>query len=423
MKKIAKKSAIFMLFVLITPACSPAKMIPTEVSTGLQNSSPEKTYSVTIPAQDSSPEIPTQTILSEEIKSEIAAGNPNNTDVSIQVESDFNTLQENFVQLYKQASSGVVSVMADDLDGFTISSGFFVDDQGHIVTSYHGVKTESGLIITTSSGEQIPANLIGKDADSDIAVLKVELPPERLFPLPLGDSDEVRVGQIVSAIGNPFGLESSMTTGIVSGIGQGFRYFRDMLGGKGVFPSEIILTDTAINPGNSGGPLINLNGEVIGINNHVVTSGNGRQNSGIAFALPIDLAKPVIEALIQKGVYQYPHMGLSSVDELSSREREALGLSDLSGIYITEVEPGGPAEQAGMIAGSIESNIPGLLIGGDLITAVDGHEVDRYDQLYAYLIKHTIPDETVILTVMREGEQMEFEVQIDSRPESKNEGW
>ena len=214
-----------------------------------------------------------------------------------------------------------------------------------------------------------------------------------------------------------------MTTGIVSGIGQGLRYLRRTLGEKALFPGEVILTDAAVNMGNSGGPLLSLDGRVIGINTTVITAGDGGQLSGMSLALPINVAQPILTALIEEGEFEYPYLGFSSMDELTSREREMLGLESERGIYVTQVEPDGPAEKAGLTAGEADTGIPNLPGGGDLITAVDGQPVNRFDQLFVYLIKHKSPGDTVTLSVLREGQLEELPLELGSRPRTKNQDW
>ena len=417
MAQIAKISAICLTIVFIVPACFPANTIQTEVPSAPQNAEFEITRAVTTPEPKYSPQVQTPTSVNT-----LSAGlDPQHSDAGVSFNSDLLSLQIDFLELYAQSRPGVVSVTSSELDGLSVSSGFFIDDVGHVVTSYHGVKTESDLAVTTLSGDMFPARMVGKDPDSDIAVLKVEIPAGNFVPLPLGVSDDLQVGQIVAAIGNPFGLQGSMTTGIVSGLGQGLRYFRETLGGHALFPGEIIMTDTTMNQGNSGGPLLNLNGEVVGINSTVITSGDDRLTTGVAFSLPIDIARPIINALIQNGIFKYPYLGFSSIDELNFQEKKTLGILEVNGIYITEIEPGGPAEKAGLRAGSMDSEVPNLSLGGDLITGIDGQSVNRYDQLYAYLIKHKQPGDEITLTVVRGNRHEDIKLQLGNRPKPEYE--
>jgi 2-alkenal reductase len=270
-----------------------------------------------------------------------------------------------------------------------------------------------------TSGYKIYGTVIGTDLDSDLAVVKVNAPASELHPLPLGDSDTLSVGQTVIAIGNPFGLSGTMTTGIISALGRTLNSQRDAPGGGFFTAGDIIQTDAAINPGNSGGPLFNLNGEVIGVNRAIRTtnySDTGEPvNSGIGFAIAINIIKRVTPVLIENGKYDYPYLGISSIDELSLPQIEALGLKSFTGAYVTTVTPNSPADQAGIRAGE-EISSAGLPAGGDLIIAIDGRTIQRFDDLLRYLINNKSPGEDVILTVLREEEQVDVTITLGKRP-------
>ena len=328
-----------------------------------------------------------------------------------------------FARLYRDVRPSVVTVKSGTLIGANIGTGFVLDGEGRIVTGYHVVKTGSNLEVKFSTGEIVPASLVGKDEISDLAVLKMEAPAGELIPLKLGISDRVMIGQTVAAIGNPYGLEGTMTTGIISGAGQGLRYFQEMLGGGGNLLGEIIVTDTPINPGNSGGPLINSTGEVIGIIRNVITTREKNQFSGIAFALPVDIAKPIIKSLVEQGYYVHPELGFSAADQLTLEEIESLELPVINGIYVTGIEPGGPAEDAGLIAASDESNAADLAPGGDLILAVDNTILEKYSQLMAYVIKEKQPGDVIKFTVLRGEQEIVIPLTIGIKKDTASDDW
>jgi 2-alkenal reductase len=224
----------------------------------------------------------------------------------------------------------------------------------------------------------------------------------------------------VIAIGNPFGLSGTMTVGIVSGLGRTLRSMHTTADGGTFSAGDIIQTDAAINPGNSGGPLINLNGEVIGINQAIrtdnVSASGDPLNSGVGFAIPINIVKRVIPSLIASGSYDYPYLGITSTNEISLIEQEALGLATSNGVYITGVTPGTPADRAGLRAGTSDTSVLGLQAGGDLITAIDDQPVRNFNDLIAYLTKYKGPGDTVMLTVIRGEQEIEVEVVLDKRP-------
>ena len=327
--------------------------------------------------------------------------------------------QDALVSLYEQVMPGIVSLQVVGDAGGSLGSGFVYDDQGHILTNYHVVEGANQVEVDFTSGYKIYGTVVGTDLDSDLAVVKVNAPVSELHPLPMGDSNALKVGQTVIAIGNPFGLSGTMTTGIISALGRTLESQRDAPNGGFFTAGDIIQTDAAINPGNSGGPLFNLNGEVIGINRAIRTTnytGTGEPvNSGIGFAIAINIVKRVTPVLITDGKYDYPYLGITSIDELSLPQIEALGLQSFTGAYVTSVTPNGPADKAGIRAGEQNSS-SGLNAGGDLIVAIDGLSIQRFDDLLRYLINNKGPGETVVLTVLRNEEQVDVNITLGKRP-------
>ncbi len=330
--------------------------------------------------------------------------------------------QELLVSLYERVIPGIVSIQVATDAGGSQGTGFVFDKQGHIITNEHVVEGQTAMQVSFTSGFKAYATLVGVDKDSDIAVIKVDAPESELFPLTLGDSYQLKVGQKVIAIGNPFGLSGTMTTGIISALGRTLPSNREVASGGGFFSAgDLIQTDAAINPGNSGGPLFNLNGEVIGINRAIRTvssTASGEPvNSGIGFAIAINIAKRVVPEIIKNGKYDYPYMGISSIDDLGIEEIKALGLPQFTGAYVTNVVPGGPAAKAGIRAGTKDVGLgPNLLGGGDLIIAMDGVPIKNFDELLRYLINYKSPGDKLVLTVLRNGEQMEIPLTLDKRP-------
>lgn len=328
-------------------------------------------------------------------------------------------LDGTLVALYEKVNPGVVAIQVLTNDGGGLGSGFVIDKEGHVVTNYHVIEGFNDLEVDFPSGFKTRGEVIGTDTDSDLAVIKVEAPQEELFPLPLGDSARLKVGQTVIAIGNPFGLNSSMTTGIVSALGRTLESMRAAPGGNNFTAGDIIQTDTAINPGNSGGPLINLDGEVIGINRAIRTlnfsADSEPVNSGIGFAVAINVVKRVVPALIEKGSFDYPYIGISSLDDISLLEQEALGLPSSIGAYVTSVSAGSPAAEAGLQGGERQTEFQ-IPAGGDLITAIDGQPVRNFSDLLSYLINYKNPGDKVTLTVIRDNKTFDVEVTLDRRP-------
>ncbi len=328
--------------------------------------------------------------------------------------------QDVLISLYEAVYPGVVSIQVATASGGAQGSGFVFDSAGHVVTNQHVVDGAQAIEIDFSSGFKAYGKVIGVDLDSDLAVIKVDAPAAELHPLTLGDSYVLKVGQPVAAIGNPFGLSGTMTLGIVSALGRTLPSNRQSPGGGNFSAADLIQTDAAINPGNSGGPLFNLNGEVIGLNRAIRTESANASgepvNSGIGFAIASNILRRVIPSIIATGKYDYPYMGLSSVDELPLAEIELLGLTQSTGVYVMNVQPGSPAEKAGILAGDRPTEIKGLNAGGDLIIAIDGQSVKNFNEMMRYLINNKGAGDTVTLTVLRGGQQVDVVVTLGKRP-------
>jgi len=328
---------------------------------------------------------------------------------------EYLSLQDTFVELYENVSPGVVAIRTlGPMEG-SLGSGFVYNNEGYIVTNYHVIENQADLEVTFASGNKYRGRIIGIDQDSDLAVIKVDVSDNELFPLPLGSNSQTKVGQIVIAIGNPFGLERTMTIGILSGKGRTIWSQRTGSAGSVFASGDIIQTDAAINPGNSGGPLLNLNGEVIGVNESILTSGYEKVSSGVAFAISVDTVKRIVPDLIAKGKFDYPYLGIFSLGEITLIAQETLGLPRSTGVYVTDVAPGSPAERAGILAGDLETNLPGVSAGGDLIIAVDGHEVLNFNDLIVYITLNKRPGDKIIVTIIRGSEQLNLEVVLEKR--------
>ncbi|NMC78474.1 MAG: PDZ domain-containing protein [Chloroflexi bacterium] len=327
---------------------------------------------------------------------------------------------ELLVALYQHVNPGVVAIQTVGQQGAGLGSGFVFDRLGHIVTNYHVVEGAEDLEVDFPSGYKVRGTVIGTDLDSDLAVIEVDVPADELTVLPLGDSEKLQVGQTVVAIGNPFGLSSTMTLGIISAKGRTLESLRQTSDGDYFWTGDIIQTDASINPGNSGGPLLNLNGEVVGVNRAIRTTGVSATgellNSGIGFAVSVNIVRRVVPVLIEQGAYDYPYLGISAREELSLMEQEILGLSQTTGAYILSIEPGSPADEAGLKGGTRTTEITNFLAGGDLIIAVDQRPVRVFGDVLGYMLTQKSPGDSMEFTILRDGEEKEVTVILGKRP-------
>ncbi len=331
--------------------------------------------------------------------------------------------------LFEKTQQSVVQVSGTPLSdnmfsGAPLGSGFIYDDSGHIITNHHVVagSDPNDISITFLDGTVYRASVVGTDQYTDLAVLRVEddIPTYKLVPLPLGDSLELLVGQRVVAIGNPFGLSGSMTEGIVSGLNRLIPVYQDPFSPVAVPPAfsipDVIQTDAAINPGNSGGPLLNMQGEVIGINSAILSATGGF--AGVGFAIPSHTVAKIAPILIERGFFQHPWLGISGTD-MTPEIAQAIGLIEPRGFLVIDAEPDGPADSAGIQGGDtppVQLSGRELSLGGDVILAINDIDVRKIDDILGYLQQAKEVGETVTLTAWREGEIIELDVTLGARP-------
>jgi 2-alkenal reductase len=304
----------------------------------------------------------------------------------------------------------VVCITAPQRYGECVGSGFVIDDEGHVVTNNHVATAAPELLVTLADEHTVAAEVVGTDPGSDLAVLKIDVPADELTVAELGNSATLRVGQRAIAIGNPFGLERTITTGIISSLGRTLT--RD---DSNFQIAEVIQTDAAINPGNSGGPLLDSQGKVIGVNT-AIASASG-VNSGVGFAIPVDIVAKVVPELMANGRYRHPWLGVGG----SSITPEMVEAGDLpvdTGVLISQVELNSPAAKAGLQGGDRQVSVSGLpmVFGGDIVIAINDQEVKRFDDVVNYLASSTSVGDEVSLTVIRGGEEMTIDVTLKERP-------
>ena len=329
--------------------------------------------------------------------------------------------------IYERASPSVVNIESRSSNDEDIrrGSGFIYDERGHIITNAHLVKDATSLSVTLQNAYVVEARLLGLDSFSDLAVLKVAAASERLPPLSLGNSASLKVGQRAISIGNPFGLNSSMTLGIISGLGRTLRSAEliDSSLAAGFNNPSIIQIDAPIHPGNSGGPLLNSQGLVIGIATAMRSDSGLFQ--GVGFAVPADTMRRVVPELMARGQVDYPWMGISVAPEEGGFGVAGLGAAlDLPterGVLLRGVTEGSPADRAGLRGGQMIVDVRGrpVCAGGDLIVAINGHYIENLDDLLSYLILHTRPGDAIELLVIRDKSAFEISLTLQSRPDAK----
>ena len=332
----------------------------------------------------------------------------------------FTEEERNNIAVYEKVAEGVVNVTstAVQMDFFFnlfpsqgSGSGSIIDTKGHILTNHHVAANAQKLEVTLGDGSKWPAQLIGSDPDNDLAVIKIEAPKEKLKVIPMGDSKKLRIGQKVLAIGNPFGLDRTLTTGIISSLGRSIR------SESGILMEEIIQSDAAINPGNSGGPLLNSEGEIIGVNTAIVSPSGG--SVGIGFSIPANTAKKLIPDLIAKGYVSYAWIG-ANIQTLIPEVAKFLKVKVERGAMIAEVVKGGPADKAGLKGGNQRVQVGNtvVLAGGDIIVKADQSEVKNGDELIHY-IREKKPGDTILLKVHRKGNFEDVKVTLGERPRKR----
>jgi S1-C subfamily serine protease len=355
------------------------------------------------------------------------------TPLVVTVPSNVANEQDLLVNLYARANPSVVNITiySDQTSGLIFpvptpgdqgnpngqvipvsqGSGFVYDNNGHIVTNAHVVNGAKQIDVTFSDGTVRSADIVGQDLNSDLAVVKVDSMPSDAAPLPLGDMTKLAVGQTVVAIGNPFGLEGTLTRGIISGLGRTIPALTQFS-----IP-EAIQTDAAINPGNSGGPLLNLQGEVVGVNAQIETNGTSNSNLGVGFAIPINILQLVVPDLIQNGSHPWAWLGVRG-SSLIPEEVQAMKLPVDKGAYLVDIISGGPADKAGLqgVSGTDTVNGRQVDVGGDVVTAIDGQPINSFDDLLIYVALHTSPGQEVTLTILRNGQKQDVKVKLEPRP-------
>jgi len=334
-----------------------------------------------------------------------------------EAQSSYDNVEQNNISVYKRVLPAVVNItstaMAYDFFWGAVpqqgqGSGFIVDSHGHILTNFHVIEGGKQVEVTLSNKHKYKAQVVLTDKPHDLALLQIDAP--NLTPAVLSNSENLQVGQKVYAIGNPFGLNGTMTTGIISAL-------RSVRGPEGNLIENAIQTDAAINPGNSGGPLLNSHGEVIGINSLIATDPNAQvaveQSAGIGFAIPINTAKAVLEDFAHYGRIRRPSLGITSLP-IGPELAQQMGLAADYGVLIQRVLPGGAAERAGLHGGRQQAylgNTP-IYLGGDLIIAIDGREVTSAQDLSQIMDEHKTGD-TVTVTVLRGQHKISVQVRLE----------
>ena len=328
-------------------------------------------------------------------------------------ELELTEIERTMAEIYQRVSPSVVAISITRSTGTFedggSGSGFVIDRDGHIMTNYHVVQGANEIIVNFIDGTIVRAEVVGLDPDSDLAIIQVDLPADRLQPVTFSSVDDLAIGQMVVAIGSPFGQRWTLTSGIISALERTIQ-------GLGSYSiGSAIQTDAPINPGNSGGPLLNLRGEVVGINSQIISQ--TRSNSGVGFAVPADLAIRVARELIDGGEVDYSFLGITGSD-VSLGVIEALDLANNQrGVVISRVEPGTPASSAGLRNFQVSGQGPNQrVVSADIVTAIDGYPLTGISDLISYLARYTEPGDTITMSVLRDGEMVDLTATLRSRP-------
>jgi S1-C subfamily serine protease len=363
---------------------------------------------------------PTATLAPE--PTQVPTQTPRPTAVPVAPMTAANQLEDEIEAVFKEAGPAVVNITSRVvvMDLFMqpvpqegTGSGFVYDRQGHIVTNYHVVENAESVSVAFASGQSYPATVVGQDPSTDLAVLQVQVPslPD---PLPVGDSSQLRVGQFVMAIGNPFQLERTLTLGIISALQ------RVIQSPDGRFIGEAIQTDAAINPGNSGGPMLNLAGEVVGVNSQIISPSGAY--AGIGFAISSNTVRRIVPVLISNGSFPHPWLGVSisdlTPDAIQALQGVGVDLGVTHGVLILNVVSGSPAEASGLRGGSRQVQLGGSIVpvGGDVITAINDQQISTGQDLTMYLDAETNVGDRVELTIVRGGEEQTISVTLGEMP-------
>ncbi|KPL23920.1 MAG: hypothetical protein AMJ93_03555 [Anaerolineae bacterium SM23_84] len=328
------------------------------------------------------------------------------------------TEEEQVINVYARVSPAVVFITSrvivrDFFMGLVpqegTGSGFVIDKEGHIITNNHVVENADRIMVTLDDDTSVEAALVGTDPANDVAVVRIDVPADKLRPVELGSSADLRVGQTAIAIGNPFRLERTLTTGVISSLGRPL----EAEGGRMIY--DVIQTDAAINPGNSGGPLLDLNGRVIGVNTAIVSPSGG--SIGLGFAVPVDTVKRVATAILENGYYPHPWLGITGIS-IVPELADALDLPAERGVLVIEVAPGQAAARAGIRGGERRVRVGDYIVplGGDILAGIDGTQIRSMEDLVKYLETRTAVGQTVELTIIRDGREEVVRVTLGEQP-------
>jgi S1-C subfamily serine protease len=424
MKRILSLTAVVVIAALLLSACSPAGIT---IDLPFLNRKPASEGVQTAP----SPTPPAQVVAAPPSAPVVVSG------------EGLAALQGTLTQIYESVTPSVVSIQVAAQVSSTIpfpftipgqdsnqqppvqralGSGFVWEKSGHIVTNNHVVEGADQITVVFSDGYTAEATLVGSDPDSDLAVIKVDVNPDRLHPVSLADSDQVKVGQLAIAIGSPYGLEQTMTLGIISALGRSLPVQNTQTpSGLTYSIPDVIQTDAPINPGNSGGVLLNDQGQVVGVTTAIES--NDGSNAGIGFVIPSNIVKRVVPALIVDGSYEHPYLGISGTSLTSALAAEMDLPEETRGALVLTVTAGSPADKAGLRGGDRVINLNGrdIEIGGDVITQINDQPVKGMDDLVSYLATEAEVGQKVTLKILRDGKEQTLEATLASRPSAGDE--